>query len=311
MLIKIDCREIKLQQLCHAQLTDTPDTIKLVSESLPLGDIIICDDHGNEKVLIERKSLADLAASIRDGRYSEQGFRLNHCSLHNHQIYYVIEGDLRYYRPFKGLPDKKALLSAMVSMSYFKGFSLYRTINLEETAEWILHFAKKLQKEGVDALPFYTQAQVQAQAQQAQAQQAQQVQAQQAQAQQTEAQQTEAQQAHTEAQQAQAQAQQAQAQAQAYANVVASRVKKDYITPENIGEIMLAQIPSVSSASASAIMKKFSTIANLFTTLQQDPACLNDITMCNKNGQAKKLTKPCINNIYDFLIKPTIISVNT
>jgi ERCC4-type nuclease len=301
MLIKIDCREIKLQQLCHAQLTDTPDTIKLVSESLPLGDIIICDDHGNEKVLIERKSLADLAASIRDGRYSEQGFRLNHCSLHNHQIYYVIEGDLRYYRPFKGLPDKKALLSAMVSMSYFKGFSLYRTINLEETAEWILHFAKKIQKEGVDALPFYTQAQVQAQQVQAQ-----QVQAQQVQAQQTEAQQAEAQQAHTEAQQAQAQAQ-----AQAYANVVASRVKKDYITPENIGEIMLAQIPSVSSASASAIMKKFSTIANLFTALQQDPACLNDITMCNKNGQAKKLTKPCINNIYDFLIKPTIISVNT
>ena len=293
MLIKLDCREIKLQQLCHAQLTDTPDTIKLVSESLPLGDIIICDDHGNEKVLIERKSLADLAASIRDGRYSEQGFRLNHCSLHNHQIYYVIEGDLRYYRPFKGLPDKKALLSAMVSMSYFKGFSLYRTINLEETAEWILHFAKKLQKEGVDALPFYTQAQAQAQAPQTQTE---------GQTEAHQAQQTEAPQTQTEAQQAQA---------QAYANVVASRVKKDYITPENIGEIMLAQIPSVSSASASAIMKKFSTIANLFTALQQDPACLNDITMCNKNGQAKKLTKPCINNIYDFLIKPTIISVNT
>ncbi len=108
MLIKIDCREIKLQQLCHASLADagTDANLKLVSESLPLGDIIICDDYGNEKVLIERKSLADLAASIRDGRYSEQGFRLNQCSLHNHQIYYVIEGDLRHYRPFKGLPDK-------------------------------------------------------------------------------------------------------------------------------------------------------------------------------------------------------------
>ena len=270
MLIKIDCREIKLQQLCHASLADTPDAnanIKLVSESLPLGDIIICDDTGNEKVLIERKSLADLAASIRDGRYSEQGFRLNQCSLHNHQIYYVIEGDLRYYRPFKGLPDKKALLSAMVSMSYFKGFSLYRTINLEETAEWLLHFAKKIQKEGADAAPFYAQAQNAEHPQNAEQQE--------------------------------------------YAKVVASRVKKDHITPQNIGEIMLAQIPSVSSASAAAIVSKFSTIANLIITLQQDPTCLNDITICNKNGQAKKLTKPCINNIYDFLVKPTIISVNT
>ena len=100
-----------------------------MSENLHLGDIIICDDKGNEKIIVERKSLADLAASIRDGRYKEQGFRLNQSSLHNHHIYYLIEGDLRYYRPFKGLPDKKALLSAMVSINYFKGFSLQRTIN--------------------------------------------------------------------------------------------------------------------------------------------------------------------------------------
>ena len=283
MLIKLDCREIKLQQLCHAQLTDTPDTIKLVSESLPLGDIIICDDHGNEKVLIERKSLADLAASIRDGRYSEQGFRLNHCSLHNHQIYYVIEGDLRYYRPFKGLPDKKALLSAMVSMSYFKGFSLYRTINLEETAEWILHFAKKLQKEGVDALPFYTQAQAQAQAPQTQTE---------GQTEAHQAQQTEAPQTQTEAQQAQA---------QAYANVVASRVKKDYITPENIGEIMLCQIPGISSVTALAVMKKVGTISNLVKMIQSDENCLKDISTVNPNGQQRKISKTCVANIIKFL----------
>ena len=73
---------------------------------------------------------------------------------------------------------------------------------------------------------------------------------------------------------------------------------------------MLSQIPSVSSASAIAIMAKFSTMANLLAALQKDSTCLNDITLCNKNGQAKKLTKPCINNIYDFLIKPAVISVN-
>ena len=148
MLIKIDYREIKLIQLLSAlheggSATHGSATIKIVSENLPLGDIIICDDAGQEKVIIERKSLADLAASIRDGRYKEQSFRLNQCELHNHQIYYLIEGDLRYYKPYKGSPDKKTLLSAMVSISYFKGFSLFRTTTLEETAEWVLNFSLK------------------------------------------------------------------------------------------------------------------------------------------------------------------------
>ena len=43
------------------------------------------------------------------------------------------------------------------------------------------------------------------------------------------------------------------------------RIKKDNLTPANIGEIMLAQIPSVSSVSAAAIMHKFSNIfLNIF-----------------------------------------------
>ena len=262
MLIKLDCREIKLNELCQLHLAEHADKIKMVSESLPLGDIIICDDKGTEKVIIERKSLMDLAASIRDGRYSEQGYRLNQCDMHNHQIYYVIEGDLRYYKPYKGLPDKKALLSAMVSISYFKGFSLYRTNNLEETAEWIVHFAAKLLKEGPAAAPHYTK-------------------------------------------------KDSEEPCESYSQVISKRIKRDNITVENIGEIMLSQIPSVSSTSAIAIMKKFSNLSALLTALQNDPKCLNDITSENKNGQAKRLTKPCINNIYNFLIKPSTIDINT
>jgi ERCC4-type nuclease len=263
MLIKIDYREIKLIQYLTGLIKDD-DKIKMVSENLPLGDIIICDDDGQEKAIIERKSLADLAASIRDGRYKEQSFRLNQCELHNHQIYYLIEGDLRYYRPFKGLPDKKALLSAMTSITFFKGFSLYRSLSLEESAEWLLQFAVKLEKEG--AKPFYiTNASCSADD------------------------------SHTDT---------------SYAEVISKRIKKDNITPENIGEIMLAQIPNVSSASAAAIMKKFSTFAELMSALQADSTSLNDITTSNKNGQLKKLTKPCINTIYDFLVKRTIIKVD-
>ena len=284
MLIKIDYREMKLIQYLTGLIKED-DKIKMVSENLPIGDIILCDDLGQEKAIIERKSLADLAASIRDGRYKEQGFRLNQCNLHNHQIYYLIEGDLRHYRPFKGSPDKKSLLSAMTSMSYFKGFSLYRTMNLEESAEWLLQFAVKLEKE--KSRPFYL-----------------------ADACETEqgASACETEQGISAAGTNYASVNYASVN---YADVVPNkRIKKDNITPENIGEIMLVQIPSVSSTAAIAIMQKFSTFSALMNALQTDSNCLNTITTTNKNGQSRKLTKPCIQAIFDYLVKSPVININ-
>lgn len=275
MLIKIDYREMKLIQYLTGLIKED-DKIKMVSENLPIGDIILCDDLGQEKAIIERKSLADLAASIRDGRYKEQGFRLNQCNLHNHQIYYLIEGDLRHYKPFKGSPDKKSLLSAMTSMSYFKGFSLYRTMNLEESAEWLLQFAVKLEKE--KSRPFYLAEQSACETEQG----------------------ADASACETE-----------QGTSLNYADVVPNkRIKKDNITPENIGEIMLVQIPSVSSTAAIAIMQKFSTFSALMNALQTDSNCLNTITTTNKNGQSRKLTKPCIQAIFDYLVKSPVININ-
>lgn len=280
MLIKIDYREIKLIQYLTCLMKDDAN-IKMVTENLPLGDIILCDDLGQEKAIIERKSLADLAASIRDGRYKEQSFRLNQCDLHNHQIYYLVEGDLRFYKPFKGSPDKKALLSAMTSMSFFKGFSLYRTMNLEESAEWLLQFAVKLEKEGGKAKPFYLASAAGLSASAVE----------------------------------QGAVEQGASSADQFANanyaevVPNKRIKKDNITAANIGEIMLAQIPSVSTTAAAAIMQKFSTFAALMNALQAEPHCLNTITTTNKNGEKRKLTKPCIQAIFDFLLKPPVINI--
>ena len=48
-------------------------------------------------MIIERKTLNDLASSIKDGRYKEQGYRLSNCSLHNHNIFYLIEDNLSSY----------------------------------------------------------------------------------------------------------------------------------------------------------------------------------------------------------------------
>ncbi len=108
MLIKIDYRENNL--LATMNLLFKEHSHEIQHGNLPLGDIILVDDSTTiEKVIIERKTLYDLAASIKDGRYNEQSFRLNNVSLPNHNIIYLIEGDFEKYNAVKGRVDKKTL----------------------------------------------------------------------------------------------------------------------------------------------------------------------------------------------------------
>jgi len=96
-------------------------------ETLPIGDIIICDDK-EEKIIIERKSISDLLASIKDGRYEEQSYRLNGLNHHNHNIVYLVEGDVNKTNYYKTRNDNEKLMaySAMFSLNYYKGFSVFR-----------------------------------------------------------------------------------------------------------------------------------------------------------------------------------------
>ena len=195
---------------------------EIKSERLPLGDIILHDPgqgQGRDIVIFERKTLADLAASIRDGRYKEQSFRLIETAaatgFHTHNIVYIIEGDLARYDERHTQITKTALQSAMVSLMYYKGFSVVRTMNLGETAEFILNFADKVAKESADGMRP----------------------------------------AHNVVVGGDDTA--TTATAQAYSEVSAKKEKRDYITRENIGEIMLAQVPGVSAKMAAVILAKY------------------------------------------------------
>lgn len=267
MIIKIDCREKALLEECNKQqlINDSSQFIKIISENIPLGDIIIYDDNNNEKLIIERKTLLDLAASIRDGRYTEQGYRLQQCSMHNHNIIYLIEGDLRYYKPFKSNIDKKALLSSMISINYFKGFSLFRTNTLTETAEWLLQITLKLHKESSSS-SFYEKTNF-----------------------------------ISESPNNVELNENTELVNDSYSSVM-KRVKKENINPENIGEIMLSQIPGVSNASAIAIMNKYSTIQTLIQNLEKDDNALINIYINDKSGKLRKINKTCILNIYKYLL---------
>lgn len=219
---KTNTKTLQHKSLSESAATSPTSTNhEIKSERLPLGDIIIHDPKQEKDiVLFERKTLNDLAASIRDGRYKEQSFRLSQTTdFHNHNIIYIIEGDIAKYRPHPSISNgvtKSALQSAMVSLLYYKGFSVIRTMNVGETADFILHFADKVAKESAisGTNPAYSCSSA-------------------------------------------TDTTSSEATSDRYSEVASKKEKRDFITRENIGEIMLAQVPGVSPKIAAGIMKKY------------------------------------------------------
>ena len=253
--LTIDMRERDLMTCCQtiASKHALKDSINIISSSLPIGDIIISNAETNTDLLIiERKTLADLSASIKDGRYTEQSYRLNGLSHPNHNIIYLIEGDLTRLSIFKSKIDPQMLYSAMFSINYFKGFSLMRSNTLEESATIICNMVIKLLKSN-NKIPYTPTITTSIENDEKE-----------------------------------------------YCTVV-KRVKKENITKDNIGEIMLCQIPGISDVSARAIFQKFKTIAELIMSIKEDAHCMDDIKTTMSNGKMRKISKTVIKSIIDFL----------
>ena len=307
MIVKIDIRETDLLQQINQQITNIPvfKSIVVKTEVLPIGDIIICDDN-EEKLIIERKSVSDLLSSIKDGRYEEQSYRLNGLNHHNHNIIYLVEGDVNRVNRFKSdnRIEKLTLYSAMFSLNYYKGFSLFRSFSLEESATIICNMAYKLEKEITtskkafyqNCLPKFEMKESQIENQQIENQQIenqhikegniiQEGSLEQSEKEQSEKEQSEKEQSEKD-----------------YVGVI-KKIKKENITPDNIGEIMLCQIPGISSVTALAIMEKYNSLPNLIKEIENNNDCLKDITSTNAKGQTRKINKSSIANIVKFLLK--------
>ena len=147
MLIEVDYREKKLIKLLKSLLNLYKfKNIEIEVKNLPLGDIIIKEDENSELLIIERKSINDLASSIRDGRYKEQSLRLSNTGLHNHRIIYLIEGDISMWSNRYSNIKSETLYVSLFSLLYYKGFSLLRTVSLAESGEMILRICDKLNR---------------------------------------------------------------------------------------------------------------------------------------------------------------------
>lgn len=288
MIIKVDIRENDLIQKIN-NLIATVNSFKNIiikTETLPVGDIIICDDkevnpglEPVEKLIIERKTITDLLASIKDGRYEEQSYRLNGLTHHNHNIIYLVEGDVNKNSYFKSRNDneKQMAYSAMFSLNYYKGFSVFRSFSLDETATIVCNMAYKLEKEITSSKKAYYKNIVQSIIESNLEEQLEQCNL----VEQPDInEQTE----------------------KDYVNVI-KKVKKENITPDNISEIMLCQIPGISSVTALTIMEQYKNIPNLIKELEANNDCLKDITFTNSKGQTRKINKTSVANIVKFLLK--------
>jgi len=252
MKLVLDIRERELKNICENFIlnTDVYKDIKIEIESLELGDIIIRDHENNDIIIYERKTISDLIASIKDGRYNEQSYRLNGLEHHNHNIIYLIEGTVS-----KTLKERQMVYSSMFSINYYKGFSLMRSTNIDETVYIIFNNVLKIKKEK-DKQPFYSNKNLEINENKEE---------------------------------------------KSYSTVIKKK-KNANITRDNFGEIVLCQIPSISSTTACAIMKEFKSISNLIECLNEDSNCLDNIKYETDKKQSRKISKTSIKNILEFLL---------
>ena len=130
MEIIIDNRENSLIKLLEE------NKVVFIKKNLEIGDIQFIE---NDKIIyiLERKTINDLGASIKDGRYKEQKMRL--LSNHSNNIYYIIEGNIDDCNTL----NRKALLGSIINMSFRDNIKVISSNNIKDTYDIILQIRRK------------------------------------------------------------------------------------------------------------------------------------------------------------------------
>lgn len=264
MLLQVDYRETKLIAELKKFLSDDDKNPKHIIEecNLHIGDACICSDDRRENIIIERKTIKDLESSIKDSRYQEQSLRLSHSDTPNHNILYIIEGDLLCHRAYNSGTASSTVFSAIISLMYFKGFSVFFSQNVNDTAYIINSFCKKLIKDNGKRQPYYKPTTVPNESDTVVAP------------------------IDT---------------SNDYLKCI-KKQKRDNITRDNIWSIMLMQIPFVSQAIATAILEVHTSVPELISNMVENEKCLLDIFTTDINGKKRKIPSNAINNLKTLLL---------
>jgi ERCC4-type nuclease len=129
MQLTLDRRETRLSHV----LLDFPHTLA----DLPVGDVLCEYLDGRQTWVAERKTVDDLASSIKSGRWAEQTSRLYQSGYD--RIFFILVGDLRSTRHF----PYDSLLGAIVNAELRPRSYVLRSFDLSETAAIVLTLCKK------------------------------------------------------------------------------------------------------------------------------------------------------------------------
>lgn len=149
MLLLVDYREKKiierLQETSTTQETETAVLngvrVEYRIANLQVGDFIIEKDN-NKVLLIERKSIKDLCASIIDGRFREQKERLYDSIGDNDRILYIIEGNKKAM--VSGNLSNTIVESSIINLVFKHKYKCLTSLDENDTLDIILLLYKKI-----------------------------------------------------------------------------------------------------------------------------------------------------------------------
>lgn len=143
MDIIIDSREKEV--ITNLQTMDISNSIK----TLDLADIEIIGPQ-SQRFLFERKTIKDLAASIRDGRFKDQKDRLLGVLEREPKtsIAYILEGTLRGGKNDKivGRVTVGMVKSLLYTLQMRYRVPVINTFSAKDTSRWIVDFYKHIEK---------------------------------------------------------------------------------------------------------------------------------------------------------------------
>lgn len=154
--INIDYREKRIIDLLAARLTAKPIAhVTTATPNLEVGDIhlLAIGDLGQvqAQLILERKTLADMVASVKDGRYREQKLRLDSTVNnlpHPTRYVYILEGTQHTQQ--HELPQ---LFGAWISSQFRDSIPVIRTISPEETCDFVLRLCDRMYKNFAELFP--------------------------------------------------------------------------------------------------------------------------------------------------------------
>lgn len=119
--------------------------------ALEVGDIQIWR-NGIPYIIVERKTIADLASSLAGGRYREQKARLlsqRDAANPRHHVIYLIEGQftMTMDKKFHGGFTETAIMSTLTRAMFKDGLFVIQTPNASATASWIVSLTQRLTKD--------------------------------------------------------------------------------------------------------------------------------------------------------------------